>query len=112
MAFVLKSSLSLRRSSPSAHIPSATAKTFIKLGTELDEGAKAEKLLRNLAQRLERNWSAVSGAILGRIDEILRHTAWIADAATTLARLYQHRRECDGHGAASLPERESDRARL
>ena len=30
-----------------------------------------------------------------------------AEAATTLARLYQHHRERDGHGAASLPEREA-----
>ena len=35
---------------------------------------KAEKLLRNLAQRLERDWSGVSGSILEGIDEILTVT--------------------------------------
>ena len=35
---------------------------------------KAEKLLCNLAQRLERDWSGVSGSILEGIDEILTVT--------------------------------------
>ena len=41
---------------------------------ELDDADKAEKLLRNLAQRLERDWSGVSGSILEGIDEILTVT--------------------------------------
>ena len=35
---------------------------------------KAERLLRNLAQRLERDWSGVAGSILEGIDEILTIT--------------------------------------
>ena len=35
---------------------------------------KAERLLRNLAQRLERDWSGVAGSILEGIDEILTVT--------------------------------------
>ena len=35
---------------------------------------KAERLIRNLAQRLERDWSGVSGSILEGIDEILTVT--------------------------------------
>jgi hypothetical protein len=35
---------------------------------------KAEKLLRNLAQRLERDWSGVASSILEGIDEILTVT--------------------------------------
>jgi hypothetical protein len=31
----------------------------------------------------------------------------VAEGAAALARLYQHHRECNGHGAASLPEREA-----
>jgi hypothetical protein len=38
---------------------------------ELQDADKAEKLIRNLAQRLERDWSGVSGSILEGIDEIL-----------------------------------------
>jgi putative transposase len=41
---------------------------------ELNDADKAEKLLRNLAQRLERDWSRVSGSILEGIDEILTVT--------------------------------------
>ena len=41
---------------------------------ELDDADKAEKLLRNLAQRLERDWSGVAGSILEGIDEILTVT--------------------------------------
>jgi transposase-like protein len=40
----------------------------------LDDADKAEKLLRNLAQRLERDWSGVASSILEGIDEILTVT--------------------------------------
>src|ERR1700730_5818982 len=36
-----------------------------------------------------------------------RHSAWIAEGVAALTRLHQHYRECDGHGAARLPEREA-----
>jgi hypothetical protein len=38
---------------------------------ELDDAAKAEKLIRNLAQRLERDAPGVSKSILEGLDEIL-----------------------------------------
>src|SRR6202521_2366047 len=41
---------------------------------EADDADKAEKLIRNLAQRLERDWSGVSGSILEGIEEILTVT--------------------------------------
>jgi putative transposase len=41
---------------------------------ELDDADKTEKLIRNLAHRLERDWSGVSGSILEGIDEILTVT--------------------------------------
>ena len=40
----------------------------------MDDADKAERLLRNLAQRLERDWSGVAGSILEGIDEILTIT--------------------------------------
>jgi transposase-like protein len=41
---------------------------------ELDDAAKAERLLRNLARRLERDAPGVSGSILEGLDEILTVT--------------------------------------
>jgi transposase-like protein len=41
---------------------------------ELGDADKAEKLLRNLARRLERDWSGVAGSILEGIEEILTVT--------------------------------------
>ena len=41
---------------------------------EIEAKDKAERLLRNLAQRLERDWSGVAGSILEGIDEILTIT--------------------------------------
>src|SRR6478736_29412 len=49
----------------------ASVRRVLRQAWELDDAAKAEKLLRNLAQRLERDWSGVSGSILEGIDEIL-----------------------------------------
>src|ERR1700730_12354376 len=36
-----------------------------------------------------------------------RHAAWTAEGAAALARLHQRYRECDGHGAARLPQRKT-----
>ena len=49
-------------------------KRVLRQAWELDDADKAEKLIRNLAQRLERDWSGVSGSILEGIDEILTVT--------------------------------------
>ena len=38
---------------------------------EMDEADKAEKLIRNLARRLEKDWEGISGSILEGLDEIL-----------------------------------------
>jgi hypothetical protein len=56
------------------------------------------------------NWSfngfeLVAGQEIG--DEPAVAKNWIAEGAATLARLYQHYRERDGHGAPRLPEREA-----
>ena len=58
---------------------SLAVRRVLRQAWELDDDDKAEKLIRNLAQRLERDWSGVSGSILEGIEEILhRHSAWIA----------------------------------
>ena len=52
----------------------ASVRRVLRQAWELDDADKAEKLIRNLAQRLERDWSGVSGSILEGIDEILTVT--------------------------------------
>jgi transposase-like protein len=52
----------------------ASVRRVLRQAWELDDAAKAERLLRNLAQRLERHWSGVAGSILEGIDEILTVT--------------------------------------
>ncbi len=51
-----------------------SVRRVLRQAWELDDAGKAEKLLRNLAQRLERDWSGVAGSILEGIDEILTVT--------------------------------------
>ena len=86
----------------------ASVRRVLRQAWELDDADKAERLLRNLAQRLERDWSGVAGSILEGIRrDPHRHAAWIAEGAAALARLYQHHRECHEHGAARLPKREA-----
>src|SRR6516225_7579968 len=52
----------------------ATVRRALRQAWELDNADKAEKLIRNLAQRLERDWSGVASSILEGIDEILTVT--------------------------------------
>jgi transposase-like protein len=52
----------------------ASVRRVLRQAWELDDADKAERLIRNLAQRLERDWSGVSGSILEGIDEILTVT--------------------------------------
>ena len=47
---------------------------MLRQAWELDDPDKAEKLIRNLARRLERDWSGVAGSILEGIEEILTVT--------------------------------------
>ena len=52
----------------------ASVRRVLRQAWELDDADKAEKLLRNLAQRLERDGSGIAGSILEGIDEILTVT--------------------------------------
>jgi putative transposase len=49
----------------------ATVRRTLRQAWELDDADKAEKLVRNLAKRLEREAPGVAGSILEGIDEIL-----------------------------------------
>ena len=86
----------------------ASVRRVLRQAWEMDDADKAERLIRNLAQRLERDWSGVSSSILEGIDEILTVTRLcLPNGATASTRLYQHHREYDGHGTARLPQREA-----
>ena len=66
-----------------------------------------KRFIRNLARRLEQDWNGVSASILEGIDEMLTVTRLGLPSRTApLARLHQHHRECHGHGAQGLPQRQ------
>ena len=52
----------------------AAVRSVLRQAWELDDAAKAEKLLRNLARRLNADWEGVAGSILEGIDEMLTVT--------------------------------------
>ena len=58
----------MERLSPALH---ASVRRALRQAWELDDAAKAEKLIRNLAQHLERDAPGVSKSILEGLDEIL-----------------------------------------
>jgi transposase-like protein len=58
----------MERLSPALH---ASVRRALRQAWELDNAAKAEKLIRNLAHRLERDAPGVSKSILEGLDEIL-----------------------------------------
>src|SRR5437660_11486454 len=61
----------MARLSPALH---ASVRRALRQAWELDDAEKAEKLIRNLARRLEREAPGVSASILEGIDEILTVT--------------------------------------
>ena len=52
----------------------ASVRSVLRQAWEIDDAAKAEKLLRNLARRLERDWQGVAASILEGLDEMLTVT--------------------------------------
>lgn len=52
----------------------ASVRRVLRQAWELDDAAKAEKLIRNLAHRLERDAPGVSGSLLEGLDDILTVT--------------------------------------
>jgi putative transposase len=73
---------------------------------ELDD-AKAEKLIRNLAQRLERDAPGVSKSIHERLDEILTVSRLGLPAEQRRSLACTHHREHDGHRASRHTQREA-----
>src|SRR5450756_2204698 len=52
----------------------AQVRRVLRRAWEMDDADKAEKLLRNLARRLERDWEGVAASILEGLDEMLTVT--------------------------------------
>lgn len=52
----------------------AQVRRVLRQAWEMDDAAKAETLLRNLARRLEKDWEGVSASILEGLDEMLTVT--------------------------------------
>jgi putative transposase len=52
----------------------ASVRRVLRQAWEMSDAAKAEKLLRNLARRLEKDWKGVSASILEGLDEMLTVT--------------------------------------
>jgi putative transposase len=52
----------------------ASVRRALRQAWEMDDAEKAEKLIRNLARRLERDWKGVSASILEGLDEMLTVT--------------------------------------
>jgi len=52
----------------------AQVRRVLRQAWEMDDADKAEKLLRNLARRLEKDWEGVSASILEGLDEMLTVT--------------------------------------
>jgi putative transposase len=52
----------------------ASVRSVLRQAWEMDDAAKAERLLRNLARRLERDWEGVAASILEGLDEMLTVT--------------------------------------
>ena len=52
----------------------ASVRRVLRQAWEMDDTEKAERLIRNLARRLERDWKGVSASILEGLDEMLTVT--------------------------------------
>ena len=80
----------------------ASVKKALRQAWDQDD-ADADRLLRNLARRLEHEEPGVSGSILEGLEEILTVIRLGLARTPALARLHQHRRERARHGAPGHP---------
>jgi putative transposase len=96
----------------------APVRRALRQAWELDDAAKAERLLRNLARTLGRQAPGVAGAILEGLDEILTVVRLglpkelRRSLACTVGGIASNRRERHGLGPARLPQREALARRL
>ena len=85
----------------------ASVRKALRQAWELDDADKAERLLRNLAGRLEQEAPGVAGQHPRRPRRNPdRQPPWASGTASALACLHQLNRERDGHRAPRLPQRE------
>ena len=86
----------------------AVVRRVLRQAWELDDADKAEKLIRNLARRLEHDAPGVSASILeGARRNPHRHAPWPAKRASSGDRLHQHCGERHEHRASRVPQREA-----
>ena len=86
----------------------ASVRKALRQAWELDDTDKAERLLRNLARRLDQEAPGVAASILEGLDEDAdRQPPWSTNAAPALARLHQQHRNHDGDCASRLPQRDA-----
>ena len=85
----------------------ASVRRTLRQAWELDDADKAERLLRNLARRLEPEARGVAASILEGLDEMLTVNGSACRRTPALARLHQRNREHHGHRATRLPQREA-----
>ena len=84
----------------------AACAKMLRQAWELDDAEKAEKLIGNLARRLEQEALGVSASILEGIDEILAVTRLGRPAGriAPVAGVHQHHRKHEWHHSAGLPQ--------
>lgn len=86
----------------------APVRKALRQAWELDNADQAERLIRNLARRLEQVAPGVAASILEGLDEMLTVIRLgLPPAAAPLAGLHQYHREHDGHHSACLPQRQA-----
>ena len=87
----------------------ATVRRALRQAWEIGDADKAEKLLRNLARRLEGEAPGVAASILEGLDEMLtvEQSARPSAPIAPIARLHQCDREHDGYRSARLPQRQA-----
>ena len=86
----------------------ASTRRVLRQAWEFDDAQKAEKLIRNLARRLEQDRPGVAASILEGLDEILTVVpVEAAHGASSFVGLHQHRREHDGDDPTRHAQREA-----
>jgi putative transposase len=86
----------------------ASVRRALRQAWELDDADKAERLLRNLARRLDQEAPGVAASILEGLDEMLTvQSPRTAGKTPALARLHQLNREHDGDRAPRLSQRKA-----
>ena len=86
----------------------ATVRKALRQAWEMEDAARAEQRIRNLARRLDKEWPGIAATILEgtRRDPVCRPPG-PAQGAAPLSGLHQHHREHERHHPAGQPQREA-----